>query len=376
MPCYEKSKLSGLWTARFREQVNGITKYRRLSGFKTKKEAQFAYEDYQLEKKNRDTEEASKAPTPATVMDMKFEKLVELFYAFKKSRIRDASYYDITKKIERRILPFFRDYTLKEITPAKILEWMNTLTSFSYNYVKSLTAILAGIYNYAEKYYDVPNVMNKVDRPRNLEKKKEMLVWTPEEFSAFIKEVSNQTYKLFFKFLFLSGCRRGEALALTWEDINLQTGAINISKSIAFKGTESDKAYRITPPKNTSSNRIISLPQSFIKELSKYRKELFGNSTTRTNDFVFGKERPLPATSIDRTLRMGSEKAQVKRIRVHDFRHSFASILIHRGVSIVAVSKTLGHSSVEETLNTYSHIMPDDKEMILKNLESLCKTSL
>lgn len=370
MPSYEKSQSSGLWSVRFRETTDGVTHNKRLSGFKTKKDAQFGYEDYLTEKKNRDEEDASKAPTPVTVMDMKFEKLVELFWSFKKSRIRDASYYDITKKFDRRILPFFQGLSLKEITPAKILEWMDTLSSFSYNYVKGLTTTLASIYNFAEKYYDIPNVMKKVDRPRNLEKKKEMLVWSPDELSAFLKNVESPTYWHFFKFLFLTGCRRGEALALTWNDVDLDTGAVNITKSITFRGANRDKAYNVTPPKNTSSNRVIFLPKFFIAELTEYRATLF-NDSTEESTFIFGKERPLPPTSIDRMLKTVCEKSQVKKIRIHDFRHSFASLLIHRGVSIVAVSKTLGHSSVEETLNTYSHMMPDDKSIILKNLELL-----
>lgn len=370
MPSYEKSKSSGLWSVRFRESTDGKTKNMRLSGFKTKKDAQFGYEDYMTEKKNRDAEEASKAPTPATVMDMKFEKLVELFYAFKKSRIREASYYDITKKIERRILPFFRGLSLKEITPAKILEWHQTMSGLSFSYVKGLTALISGIYAFAEKYYDVPNVMNKVDRPRNLEKKKEMLVWSPEEFSAFLKKVDSPTYWHFFKFLFLTGCRRGEALALTWNDVDLSTGAVKVSKSIAFKGAEEDKNYRVTPPKTPTSNRTIFLPAFFTEELKEYKAQL-GADEAAPDSLVFGSSKPLPPTSITRNLKRAAEAADVKKIRVHDFRHSFASLLIHRGVSIVAVSKTLGHSSVEETLNTYSHMMPDDKSIILKNLESL-----
>ena len=312
MPSYEKSKSSGLWSVRFRETSDGKTKNMRLSGFKTKKDAQFGYEDYLTEKKNRDAEEASKAPTPATVMDMKFEKLVELFYAFKKSRIREASYYDITKKIERRILPFFRGRTLKEITPATVLEWFDTLSELSYASVKWLTEMLSGVYTFAEKYYDVPNIMNKVDRPRNLEKKKEMLVWTPEEFSTFIKEVADPTYRHFFKFLYLSGCRRGEALALTWRDLDLDTGAVKVSKSIAFKGAEEDKNYRVTPPKTPTSNRTIFLPAFFTEELKEYKAQLGADEAT-PDSLVFGNTKPLPPTSITRTLNRAIEAAGVKK---------------------------------------------------------------
>ena len=80
---------------------------------------------------------------------------------------------------------------------------------------------------------------------------------------------------------------------------------------------------------------------------------------------------PLPRTNIDRTLTKAAEAAGVKRIRIHDLRHSCASLLIHKGVSIVAVSRHLGHSTVEQTLNTYSHMLPDDQTMILNTLSTL-----
>lgn len=87
--------------------------------------------------------------------------------------------------------------------------------------------------------------------------------------------------------------------------------------------------------------------------------------------FLFGGDAPLPATSIERHLTSCATAGGVKRIRVHDLRHSCASYLIHSGVSIVAVSRQLGHTDVEQTLNTYSHLLPDDTAQIRANLEKL-----
>ena len=87
--------------------------------------------------------------------------------------------------------------------------------------------------------------------------------------------------------------------------------------------------------------------------------------------FVFGGERPLAQRTTDRYFSDTCEKAGVKKIRIHDLRHSCASLLISRGVSIVAVSRQLGHSNIEQTLNTYSHLMPDDKSKIIAELETV-----
>lgn len=371
MPSYEKNKSSGLWSCRFREKSleDGTIKQKRLSGFKTKKEAQYGYEDYIAEYNRLLEEKKTKCAAEEAPDDLLFETLVELFFQYEKPRIKESSYYDLTMKIKSKILPFFKGLYLTEITPAKILEWQNSMSEYSYKYRKNLHAHLASIYNYAEKYYDIKNIMKKVDRPRNLEAKKEMLFWTPEEFSKFIEKVDRPQYNSLFRFLYFTGCRRGEALAITWNDIDLEAGKVKINKNIAYKVGINNKPYQITTPKNVGSNRTVVIPTFFCEQLKEYRSWQKEHCTS--TDFVFGDADPLPPTSIERIMTSAAKEANIKRIRVHDLRHSCASLLIHKGVSIVAVSRHLGHSTVEQTLNTYSHMMPDDQTMILNSLNSL-----
>lgn len=370
MPSYEKSKASGLWSVRFRETSpqDGTTKNKRLSGFKTKKEAQYGYEDYIAAQKT--AAEAASRPEPTVdPTAMSFARLADQYLQFKKSRIKESSYYDVEKKITTKILPFFEGMSLKEITPQKVIDWQNTLSGYSYAYRKTLMTHLSLIYNYAERYHDVPNILRKVDKPRNLEAKKEMLFWSPEEFSKFIEHVDRIEYAMLFRFLYLSGCRKGEALALTWKDVDLTEGTVSISKSFSNKAHDEGKSYTITTPKNVGSNRTVSLPSFFCTLLAKYKDWQQEHCNGKTEPvYVFGGADPLPPTSIDRSLTKAAEAAGIKRIRIHDLRHSCASLLIHKGVSIVAVSRHLGHSTVEQTLNTYSHMMPDDKTMILRTL--------
>ena len=370
VPSYEKNKSSGLWSVRFRENTPGEgTRNKRLSGFKTKREAQYGYEDYINERQKRLEEAELNKAVEQSPNDILFGDLVKLYYQYKKSRIKDTSYYDITKKIDSKILPFYAEFKVRDITPAKVLEWQTTLEKYSYQYRKNLYSLLASIFNYGEKYHDITNVMIKVDRPRNLEPKKEMSFWTPEEFSQFIKKVEKEPYKHLFKFLFLSGCRRGEALALYWDDIDLDNGIVKVSKYIAYKVGEGGKPYHITTPKNFGSNRSITLPKFYCDELREYQQWQKENS--QCTSFVFGGTDPLPPTSIDREFIRAIKEAKVKTIRIHDLRHSCASLLIHKGISIVAVSRRLGHTSIEQTLNTYSHMMPDDQSMILDTLNTL-----
>lgn len=369
MPSYEKNKSSGLWSVRFREvsSEDGQTHQKRLSGFKTKKEAQNGYEEYITEQKRLE-EEVKNQPPPeeADPNEMLFGDLFERYMSFKRSRLKDTSLYDTDKKMRAKILPFFKGMRMKDITPATILEWMDTLEGYSYIYRKNLLSMLKMVYNYGENYFEIKNVARKVDKPRNLEGKKEMLFWSPDEFRLFISKVDREEYALFFRFLYFSGCRRGEALAIKWEDIDLKNCTARIYKSISNKATDAGKSYKVTTPKNESSNRTISLPSHYCAVLKKYR----GTQEVK-DEFVFGGKDPLPLTSIDRVMKRAANAAGVKKIRVHDLRHSCASLLIHKGVSIVAVSRHLGHATVEQTLNTYSHMMPDDHTMILRTLNEV-----
>ena len=374
MPSYEKNKSSGLWSCRFREKDEaGTSHQKRLSGFSTKREAQYAYEDYIKTAEERlnakiAEKEANQPPAPPPLT---FDELVEKFLLFQKTRVKDTSFYAINKNLAK-ITPFFSGMSAKDITPLKILEWMDTVSEYSFTYRKNMLTQLSTVFNYAEKYYDIPNVVKKVDRPRNLEAKKEMLVWSPEEFAKMIAKVSRRDYAELYRFLYLTGCRRGEALALTWEDVDLKRKTATISKSVAFKPIN-NKSYQITTPKNAGSNRIISLPDQLVQSMTKYREyqKAFCEKNNRTANFIFGYEDPLPSTSIERYMTQAANEAGVKRIRIHDLRHSCASLLIHKGVSIVAVSRRLGHTSIEQTLNTYSHMMPDDQTAILNALNSL-----
>lgn len=370
MPSYEKNKKSGLWSVRFREisPQDGKTANKRLSGFKTKKDAQYGYEDYiAIQKTATDViEEEDTAPLPS---DMPFSALVSEYLEFKKGRIKESSFYDVEKKINTKILPFFADKLIKDISPLTIMAWQSSLSEYSYAYRKTLVTHLSLIYNYAERYHDIINIMRKVDKPRNLEAKKEMLFWSPEEFSAFIEHVERYDYATLFRFLYLSGCRKGEALALTWEDIDLKKGTVSVSKSFSNKVHDGNKPYAITTPKNAGSNRTVHLPPFFCHLLKEYR--MWQKNALQDDKFVFGGADPLPPTNIDRVLAKAATAAGVKKIRIHDLRHSCASLLIHKGVSIVAVSRHLGHSTVEQTLNTYSHMLPDDQEMILRSLSSV-----
>ena len=367
MPSYEQNKSSKLWSVRFREpDANGIEHQKRLSGFKTKKEAQYGYQDY-IEEKNRIAKEkANKAPDQPD--DMCFEELADLYFKFKEDRVKYSTYYSMLSRVNAKIIPYFKGMKMKDIKPITILDWQKkTFPALGYSTTTKLMEALGAIYRYGEKYHDITNIMHKVDKPRNLSAKKEMLFWTPEEFNQFYAAIDNEKYKLFFLTLYTMGFRRGECEALMWGDVNFSKSTLRISKSITNKTQKT--GWEITTPKNVGSNRTVTMPPflcTMLKDHKKQRAEF-----TADTDFIFGGSRPLAPTSTDRYFKNTIAKACVKQIRIHDLRHSCASLLISKGVSIVGVSHHLGHTDVEQTLNTYSHLMPDDKQRIATELQNV-----
>lgn len=365
MPSYEQSKSSKLWSVRFREtDESGVEHQKRLSGFKTKKAAQYGYQDYVNKKAEEDAAKA--AVHPETPDDMHFETLVDLFLKYKEDRVKESTFYELKSRATARLLPYFKDKRMNEIKPIDVLDWQKKeLTGKSYHYTSKLTQTLGAIYKYGEKYHDITNIMNKVDRPRNMSPKKEMQFWTPEEFAKFHAAIDNPTYSLFFLTLYVTGCRRGECEALMWSDFDERTSKLKICKSITNK--TKNKAWEVTTPKNEGSNRTVTIPSFLSALLQEYRND----ESIESTDFIFGRSRPLAPTSTDRYFKKIIAKAGVKPIRIHDLRHSCASLLISKGVSIVGVSRQLGHTDIEQTLNTYAHLMPDDHSKITAELEQI-----
>lgn len=349
----------GLWSVRFRYvEEDGQEKQKRLSGFSTKKEANNQYLDFVAKHKMNNKK----------IHQITFSELFDEFEKYYKTKTKPSTYYDLLSK-SKLIRPFFDKFEVRKISAKLILDWQNSIAKYSYNYKCHLRTILSGILRYAEKYYNIPNQLNKVDTFRRLEPKKEMQIWTPEEFHEVMKQVEKFEYKIFYIALYYTGARKGEMLATTWNDWDLINNTLNINKSVSTK--IQGGSWMLTSPKNSTSVRKIKIPQllsDYIVELKKYEKD-----NQAIGKFVFGGDQPLPETCVSRYLNNAAKETGIHPIRVHDLRHSHASLLISQGASIVGVAKRLGHSNTQQTLNTYAHLMPKDEDQIIKKLEKIGK---
>ncbi|MEG0408948.1 MAG: tyrosine-type recombinase/integrase [Bacilli bacterium] len=246
------------------------------------------------------------------------------------------------------------DYT--KISKADILKWRTIIDSYDLvnDSKNKLITTIRGVCNYAYETYDIEDKSKALKNIKmKYEERKEFEVWNDEEFNLFINCIQNEIYKAFFTLLYYTGMRKGEAKALYKSD--LLDHAVNIKKSMR-KGSES-----VSFTKTKSSERIVRL-DSKTYALILPLKESDGM-------YLFGDAEPLSNTTIQRIFDNGIKASGVKKIRIHDLRHSHATNLINAGANIVAVSKRLGHSDISMTLRVYTHLMKRSEDELIALLE-------
>ena len=188
------------------------------------------------------------------------------------------------------------------------------------------------------------------------EKTHEMLFWTKAEYLQFAEAIMDKPISFYaFEVLYWCGLRLGELLALTPADFDFEKKVLHITKS--YQRIESEDI--ITDPKTPKSIRNIQMPDFLVEEMKDYIDSLY---EVDDDARIF----PITKSYLHHEMRRGSEKAGVKKIRIHDLRHSHVSLLIDMGFSAVAIANRVGHESIEITYR-YAHLFPSkQKEMAVK----------
>lgn len=353
MPAIRDAK-TGKWISRFySKDYRGEKQQHFKRGFKTKKQA-LEYEREFLAKCEFN-------------LSMNFQSLYELYMEDMKNRLREHTYVTKEYIIKLKVLPFFKAMKLEKITPVVIRKWQNELLNsinpktkkkYSETYIKTINNQLVAIFNYAVKFHSLKE--NPCHKAGTIGKKHadEMNIWTVREFNKFVSGVKHKPISYVgFEVLFWCGLRIGELLALTVKDINFKNKTLNINKS--YQRIKSQDI--ITPPKTPKSKRIIDLPNSLILILENYIEKLYDyDDETR----LF----PTTKSTFEHDMVVYSKKLKIKKIRLHDLRHSHASFLINNNVNILAIANRLGHEKIETTLNTYSHLYKESHEFMINIL--------
>lgn len=345
----EKDKKTGKWLIQYRyTDWQGKRRKSTKRGFATKREAEEWLRNFLI--------------TQKADFDMKFEDFWKMYCADMETRLREHTMRTKKYIVELKILPYFGNKRVNDITAADIRQWQNELIKMGYSptYLKTINNQLSAIFNYAIRYYDLKS--NPCEKAGSMGKSKaeEMDFWTGEEFRKFIDSVMNKRLSyMAFMTLYWTGMRLGELLALNPKDVDLKKRTISITKSYQRLG----KKDVITPPKTPKSKRVITIPEFLAADIKDYMDSLYD---LQEDDRLF----PITKYYLEHEMQRGIKESGVKRIRVHDLRHSHASMLIELGFSPLEIANRIGHEKVETTLNTYAHLYPNKQTKLAERLDS------
>ena len=321
-------------------------------GFPTKREA-LAWEREQLHKAEAD-------------LNMTFESFIDTYTADMKNRLKENTWHTKEHIIRTKLLPYFAKRKMNSIQPKDIIAWQNEMIkcrdksgeAYSPVYLKTLHNQLSAIFNHAVKFYGLKD--NPAAKVGNMGKAKaiEMLFWTQEEYKKFSEEMMDKPVSFYaFEILYWCGIREGELLALTPADFDLDKRTVTINKTFQHTGGKDI----ITPPKTEKSNRTITMPRFLADEMQEYLKMQYDIGL---DNRMF----PVTKSYLYREMQRGCQETSVKRIRIHDLRHSHISLLIDQGFSAVAIADRVGHESVDITYN-YAHLFPSRQTEMADKLD-------
>ena len=352
MAVYKEEK-TNTWRVLYRyTDWNGERKQSQKRGFKTKREAQ-AWEREQLSKLGGD-------------LDMSFKSFVEHYTEDMQSRIKENTWATKEHIIRSKIIPYFGKLKMCNITAQQIITWQNELinykdangTGYSPVYLKTIHNQLSALFNHAVRYYNLKENPCKKVHSMGKKKNREMLFWTKDEYLKFAEAMMDKPMSYYaFEMLYWTGIREGELLALTPADFDFEKRTVTVNKSYQrLNGRD-----LITTPKTEKSNRAISIPKFLADEMQDYLAMLYD---VGLDDRLF----PITKSYLHREMERGSKETGVKRIRIHDIRHSHVSHLIDLGFSATAIADRVGHESIDITYN-YAHLFPSKQTEMADKLD-------
>ena len=298
----EKDPKTGKWLIQYRyKDWTGKNRKSTKRGFKTKREAEEWYRDFLMKQSQR--------------CDMKFKDFTELYAEDMKHRLCEHTMINKMYVVRDKLIPYFGEKRINEITAADIRVWQNQLIQQGYKptYLKSINNQLSAIFNYAVKYYELKDNPCRKAGSMGKAKADEMEIWTKDEFQQFADCLMDKRISwLAFQILFWTGIRIGELLALTFGDVDLDGKVITISKSYQrLKGKDV-----ITPPKTPKSNRRVNIPQFLADDIRDYKESLYA---PQPEDRVI----PVAKTFLEKEMKRGIKLSGMKKIHIHSLRHPY-----------------------------------------------------
>lgn len=305
--------------------------------------------------------------------DMTVHSLYTLYMEDCQSRLKPTTQANKDFLFQKHVLPYLGSLPANEVSPAQIRKWQNILLnakrddtgqSYAPTYLKTVHNQVSAMFNFGVKYYGIKNNPCRQAGAMGKKSANAMQFWTVDEFQRFLGAIANKPQSVvMFSLLFWTGIRSGELLALTPNDFDFDNYTLSITKNY----TRQHRQDLIMEPKTPKSRRTIPLPSTLAQMVEEYLSCLYE---------VGNQDRIFPGNTkhlLLHEMKRGCAASGVPRIRVHDLRHSHASLLIELGYSPLLIAERLGHESIETTLQTYSHLYPNKQGELATQLETMLK---
>lgn len=348
------------------DEITGKRMQKKKRGFKTQMEAKKWYDEFIAK-------HSKKAIIHGTSLTVEMF-LEHYFIPDYKNKVSNRTFMTFSSKLKR--LRYFSKMKMIDIQPIHIKRWHTAILEegLSNNYLKDLHQSMKEIFDMAMTLGIVTE--NPVRKAGNVSRTKHKVdFWTKEEFELFIKTFEKENILEHLKFvtclfLFMTGLRISELQALEWADIDFENKCFMVSKSMFYQNKNN---WQINPTKTFSSNRLIYLDNMTVealKEWKEYQKKL------GQINFIFSYNcMPITKTMLTKAIDTHSKLAGIKKIRIHDLRHSHASLLLSLGMNDLELKSRLGHASIQTTLGVYSHLRPTAMKEVADKLEGQIRLS-
>ncbi|MFT9849263.1 tyrosine-type recombinase/integrase [Aneurinibacillus sp. REN35] len=352
----DKEGSSWFYVVDLGKDENGKRKRKKKRGFKTKKEAQQALTKLLHEVNSGTYVEPS---------GMKYGTYLHEWLEGKKHSLSVQTFtmYEIYAKAH--ILPVLGHTQLDKLTPISIQKFVSNIRSkeLADATVERIYSIVNASLNTAVKMQLIPkNVASLIDKPKR--NKNQLTIWDVYQVNKFLSTAKESPYYMTFFLAIMTGMRQGEILGLSWKDVDLNKGLLYITQTLAHNGKSI-----IVGAKTKTSVRSIALSPSTIDALKEHQNNAGYNpyglvvcSTTGT---------PVNPANLRREWLKLIKMSGIPQIRFHDLRHTHASLMLKQGEHIKVVSERLGHSKIQMTLDTYTHIMPNMQKEAASRFDNL-----
>ncbi|NLD38803.1 MAG: site-specific integrase [Desulfatiglans sp.] len=357
MACIKKRR--GRWVIDFYDQ-HGKRRWSTLKEGATKTEANKVMQDILKQVDHGSYLPDKKIPS--------FEKVAEQWLKNKKISLREHTFDAYECHVRRNLQPFFGTTKITWINYPSITKFISyeTERGASIPHIKKSLIMLNGIMKYAvrQRYIDY-NPVQDVEKPKGhsrYNESDEMDIFRPDEIRQLFDNTEGLKYKTLFMVAVMSGARQGEILGLKWADIDWYNSQLIIKRTFQHG--------RFYEPKSETSKRKIDIGPTVMTQLKKWKLASKPNDL----DLVFSNEEGMPIDKnnlVKRYYEPALRRAGLRRIRFHDLRHTFASLLIDQGEHPKYIQNQLGHSSINVTMDVYGHLMNTVNQESAKRLDSV-----